>query len=188
MLELRIQYPTVAALSADSPTPVGLAAQGTTLRGQDADIAAAEQATAAANQAAQYASETAADIRRRADAGEFDGATGPKDPQGLPARDGQRETPVILAHRELPERRGLKVWQAQRGPRERKVRRGKLVPVVRLARRGQRARPVQQAPKVHRATRGRKVRPVRRDRRGTRRRQAWTTTPRRSGASSSATC
>lgn len=82
MLELRIQYPTVAALSADSPTPVGLAAQGTTLRGQDADIAAAEQATAAANQAAQYASETAADIRRRADAGEFDGATGPQGPAG----------------------------------------------------------------------------------------------------------
>lgn len=82
MLELHIQYPTVAALSADSPTPVGLAAQGTTLRGQDADIAAAEQATAAANQAAQYASETAADIRRRADAGEFDGATGPQGPAG----------------------------------------------------------------------------------------------------------
>ena len=82
MLELRIQYPTVAALSADSPTPVGLAAQGTTLRGQDADIAAAEQATAAANQAAQYASETAADIQRRADAGEFDGATGPQGPAG----------------------------------------------------------------------------------------------------------
>lgn len=82
MLELRIQYPTVAALSADSPTPVGLAAQGTTLRGQDADIAAAEQATAAANQAAQYASETAADIRRRAAAGEFDGATGPQGPAG----------------------------------------------------------------------------------------------------------
>lgn len=82
MLELRIQYPTVAALSADSPTPVGLAAQGTTLRGQDADIAAAEQATAAANQAAQYASKTAADIRRRADAGEFDGATGPQGPAG----------------------------------------------------------------------------------------------------------
>lgn len=82
MLELHIQYPTVAALSADSPTPVGLAAQGATLRGQDADIAAAEKATAAANQAAQYASETAADIRRRADAGEFDGATGPQGPQG----------------------------------------------------------------------------------------------------------
>lgn len=82
MLELHIQYPTVAALSADSPTPVGLAAQGTTLRGQDADIAAAEQATAAANHAAQYASETAADIRRRADAGEFDGATGPQGPAG----------------------------------------------------------------------------------------------------------
>ena len=82
MLELHIQYPTVAALSADSPTPVGLAAQGTTLRGQDADIAAAEQATAAANQAAQYASETAADIRRWADAGEFDGATGPQGPAG----------------------------------------------------------------------------------------------------------
>ena len=82
MLELHIQYPTVAALSADSPTPVGLAAQGTTLRGQDADIEAAEQATAAANQAAQYASETAADIRRRADAGEFDGATGPQGPAG----------------------------------------------------------------------------------------------------------
>lgn len=82
MLELHIQYPTVAALSADSPTPVGLAAQGTTLRGQDADIAAAEQATAAANEAAQYASETAADIRRRADAGEFDGATGPQGPAG----------------------------------------------------------------------------------------------------------
>lgn len=82
MLELHIQYPTVAALSADSPTPVGLAAQGTTLRGQDADIAAAEQTTAAANQAAQYASETAADIRRRADAGEFDGATGPQGPAG----------------------------------------------------------------------------------------------------------
>ena len=82
MLELHIQYPTVAALSVDSPTPVGLAAQGTTLRGQDADIAAAEQATAAANHAAQYASETAADIRRRADAGEFDGATGPQGPAG----------------------------------------------------------------------------------------------------------
>ena len=82
MLELHIQYPTAAALSADSPTPVGLAAQGTTLRGQDADIAAAEQATAAANHAAQYASETAADIRRRADAGEFDGATGPQGPAG----------------------------------------------------------------------------------------------------------
>ena len=82
MLELHIQYPTVAALSADSPTPVGLAAQGTTLRGQDADIAAAEQATAAANTAAQYASETAADIQRRADAGEFDGATGPQGPAG----------------------------------------------------------------------------------------------------------
>ena len=82
MLELHIQYPTVAALSADSPTPVGLAAQGITLRGQDADIEAAEQATAAANQAAQYASETAADIRRRADAGEFDGATGPQGPAG----------------------------------------------------------------------------------------------------------
>ena len=82
MLELHIQYPTVAALSAASPTPVGLAAQGTTLRGQDADIAAAEQATAAANQAAQYASDTAADIRRRADAGEFDGATGPQGPAG----------------------------------------------------------------------------------------------------------
>ena len=82
MLELHIQYPTVAALSAASPTPVGLAAQGTTLRGQDADIAAAEQATEAANQAAQYASETAADIRRRADAGEFDGATGPQGPAG----------------------------------------------------------------------------------------------------------
>ena len=82
MLELHVQYPTVAALSAASPTPVGLAAQGTTLRGQDADIAAAEQATAAANQAAQYASDTAADIRRRADAGEFDGATGPQGPAG----------------------------------------------------------------------------------------------------------
>lgn len=82
MLELHIQYPTVAALSAASPTPVGLAAQGTTLRGQDADIAAAEQATEAANKAAQYASETAADIRRRADAGEFDGATGPQGPAG----------------------------------------------------------------------------------------------------------
>lgn len=82
MLELNVQYPTVAALSADSPTPVGLVAQGTTLRGQDADIAAAEQATAAASQAAQYASETAADIRRRADAGEFDGATGPQGPAG----------------------------------------------------------------------------------------------------------
>nr|DAF99658.1 MAG TPA: tail fiber protein [Siphoviridae sp. ctu1o13]DAG05419.1 MAG TPA: tail fiber protein [Siphoviridae sp. ct1da40] len=82
MLELHIQYPTVAALSADSPTPVGLAAQGATLRGQDADIAAVEKATAAANQAAQYASETAADIRRRADAGEFDGATGPQGPAG----------------------------------------------------------------------------------------------------------
>ena len=82
MLELHIQYPTVAALSADSPTPVGLAAQGTTLRGQDADIEAAEQATTAANQAAQYASEIAADIRRRADAGEFDGATGPQGPAG----------------------------------------------------------------------------------------------------------
>ena len=82
MLELHIQYPTVAALSADSPTPVGLAAQGTTLRGQDADIAAAEQATEAANKAAQYASDTAADIRRRADAGEFDGATGPQGPAG----------------------------------------------------------------------------------------------------------
>lgn len=76
MLELHIQYPTVAALSADSPTPVGLAAQGTTLRGQDADIAAAEHATAAANAAAQYADETAADIQRRADAGEFDGKDG----------------------------------------------------------------------------------------------------------------
>lgn len=82
MLELHVQYPTVVALSADSPTPVGLAAQGATLRGQDADIEAAEQATAAANQAAQYASETAADIRRRADAGEFDGATGPQGPAG----------------------------------------------------------------------------------------------------------
>ena len=82
MLELHIQYPTVAELSADSPTPVGLAAQGTTLRGQDADIEAAEQATAAANQAAQYASKTAADIRRRADAGEFDGARGPQGPAG----------------------------------------------------------------------------------------------------------
>ena len=82
MLELHIQYPPVAALSAASPAPVGLAAQGTTLRGQDADIAAAEQATEAANQAAQYASETAADIRRRADAGEFDGATGPQGPAG----------------------------------------------------------------------------------------------------------
>ena len=82
MLELHIQYPTVAALSADSPTPVGLAAQGATLRGQDADIAAAEQATAAANHAAQYASETAADIQRRADAGEFDGAAGPQGPAG----------------------------------------------------------------------------------------------------------
>lgn len=82
MLELHVQYPTVAALSADSPTPVGLAAQGTTLRGQDADIVAAEQATAAATQAAQYASETAADIRRRTDAGEFDGATGPQGPAG----------------------------------------------------------------------------------------------------------
>ncbi len=82
MLELHVQYPTAAALSADSPTPVGLAAQGTTIRGQDADIAAAEQATAAANQAAQYASETAADIQRRADAGEFNGATGPQGPAG----------------------------------------------------------------------------------------------------------
>ena len=82
MLELHVQYPTAAALSAASPTPVGLAAQGTTLRGQDADIAAAEQATEAANHAAQYASETAADIRRRADAGEFDGATGPQGPAG----------------------------------------------------------------------------------------------------------
>ena len=82
MLELHVQYPTAAALSADSPTPVGLAAQGTTIRGQDADIAAAEQATAAANQAVQYASETAADIQRRADAGEFDGAAGPQGPAG----------------------------------------------------------------------------------------------------------
>lgn len=113
----------------------------------------------------------------------------PKDPQGLPARRGRRETPVIPAHRELPERRGLKVWQAPREPRGRKVRRVRLAPVVRLARRVQRvrkalkgfpvpketrgtparkvrrvqrARPDQQAPKVHRATRGRKVRPVRR--------------------------
>lgn len=89
MLELHIQYPTVAALSADSPTPVGLAAQGTTLRGQDADIAAAEQATAAANQAAQYASETAADIRRRADAGEFDGKDGYTPQKGVDYFDGK---------------------------------------------------------------------------------------------------
>ena len=82
MLELYVQYPTVAALSADSPTPVGLSAQGTTIRGQDADIVAAEQATAAANTAAQYASETAADIQRRADAGEFNGVTGPQGPAG----------------------------------------------------------------------------------------------------------
>lgn len=93
MLELHIQYPTVAALSADSPTPVGLAAQGTTLRGQDADIEAAEQATAAANHAAQYASETAADIRRRADAGEFDGATGPQGPAGPTGPRGPKGDP-----------------------------------------------------------------------------------------------
>lgn len=95
MLELHIQYPTVAALSADSPTPVGLAAQGTTLRGQDADIAAAEQATAAANEAAQYANETAADIRRRADAGEFDGKDGYTPQKGVDYFDGKDgHTPI----------------------------------------------------------------------------------------------
>ena len=95
MLELHIQYPTVAVLSADSPTPVGLAAQGATLRGQDADIAAAEQATAAANQAAQYASETAADIRRLADAGEFDGKDGYTPQKGVDYFDGKDgHTPI----------------------------------------------------------------------------------------------
>lgn len=95
MLELHVQYPTVAALSADSPTPVGLVAQGTTLRGQDADIAAAEQATAAANTAAQYASETAADIQRRADAGEFDGKDGYTPQKGVDYFDGKDgHTPI----------------------------------------------------------------------------------------------
>ena len=69
----------------------------------------------------------------------------PKDPQDLPAREGQRETPVIPAHMELPERRGLKVWQAPRVPRGRKVRRVRLAPVARLARRVQR---------VHKALKG----------------------------------
>ena len=82
MLELHIQQPAPVGLTAGSPAPVGLTAQGTTLRGQDADIEAAEKATEAANQAAQAATAAAEEVKRRADAGEFDGPVGPQGPAG----------------------------------------------------------------------------------------------------------